>query len=140
MMFRHINSASEQGFSLRMMALLLTATVGAGGLSSARADPADGNDPVAKILARPLFSPSRRPAHDPETPVTATPVLTGMTREGTALTALLRLPDQPKVFRAREGQNFSGWEVTALSATSATLERDGQSVTLHLDFRHAPPP
>ncbi|MBS1103322.1 hypothetical protein JK202_09870 [Gluconobacter sp. Dm-62] len=95
---------------------------------------------VAKILARPLFAPTRLPAHGPQAATESMPILTGITRDGEALTALFRLPDQPKVFRAQKDQSFSGWKVATLSATAATLERGGQSVTLHLDFRHAPPP
>lgn len=89
---------------------------------------APGIDAFPQIIARPVFSPSRRlPAKDdPEVkPVAKAPDgrLVGIVfSEGTKV-ALIEDPSAKTVMRLQEGQTFGGWKVAAIGADRVILSR-----------------
>ncbi len=104
-----------------------------------------------EILARPLFSPTRRPApdtafDDPE-PLPQSPAsqisngdikLVGIIIEDENRFALLQTAPTLQTQRAQVGEVVDGWRITALKPSSATLERGAQAKTLVLERRSDP--
>lgn len=93
----------------------------------------------SEIVARPLFSPSRRPpAAQPESKVVADDTksetfdLIGVIISADSRMALLRTQDTSEVVRAIEGQSVAGWQVRAINPTEVVLERGGDSETLKI--------
>jgi hypothetical protein len=98
-----------------------------------------------EVLARPLFSSSRRPFLPPPPvvqqnaeastlPAPASPdlVVDGIWLQGNVKRAhLKRSGDDPGEWRL-VGDIQDGWRVTAITASNVTLMLDGQSVTLEL--------
>ena len=107
-------------------------------------------------LARPLFSPSRRPpakatvaasAPPPAAPAApvqdAPPAAPNFTLSGTAITtsdsfAIFAGPSPDQTFHLRKGEAHEGWTLSAIEPRSAVVTQGDQTVTL--DFPKAPPP
>lgn len=110
----------------------------------------------AEILARPVFSPSRRPpqARPPEPPpetiepppmeepaqpaIRRTPpsfVLRGVLLEKTKQAALIQTESHPDGLWLERGNNLDGWMVTRIGANGIDIESDGEtaSLTLYVD-------
>jgi hypothetical protein len=121
---------------------------------------------TSQILARPLFAQNRRPmlvaAHLPVRASVAAeslPRLAGTIRSNNALMAIFQsadtgfarpfpAPNMPRdaeppapsakpVVVGRDGM-VEGWRVQDITDETATLERDGRSVTLHISYANLP--
>jgi general secretion pathway protein N len=93
----------------------------------------------SEIVARPLFSPSRRPpSAQPESKVVANDTksetfdLIGVIISADSRMALLRTQDTSEVVRAIEGQSVGGWEVRTINPTQVVLERGSDSEVLKI--------
>ena len=97
-----------------------------------------------EIIARPLFSPSRRPPPKPR-PVVARPAprpvvrkspvrfeLLGILREPKQAVALLVARPGGLSYVVRQGDMMSGWKVARIAAREVTLEKNEQTITLKL--------
>ncbi|MCW0180781.1 MAG: hypothetical protein OJI70_03345 [Zavarzinia sp.] len=90
------------------------------------------------ILARPLFSPDRRPAAgDTDTAQGDAFAVIGIGTTAEAATALLRVGER-EVRRIRPGDTVNGWTVTGIEPGAVTLTRDGESLRLALGGAAAP--
>ena len=142
--------------------------VPAGGPSSGPAEDAGAVEnpfrdlPLESLSAtteRPLFSPTRRPppaaaapAQDPSPPPAQAPAPVASQPDGPPLTligtvlgaghpvAVLFNKLTRSVSTAHEGDEALGWQITTVSARSATAEKDGVSVTLNLPRPGDPTP
>ncbi len=100
-------------------------------LATTGALPVEASDLSAfdEIVARPLFSPTRRPPPARQQTVTATVVqpetfaLIGVIISTEGRMALLRTIATDEVQRAVEGQSVGGWEVGAINPTQVVLQR-----------------
>lgn len=90
-----------------------------------------------ELLARPLFHMTRRP---PEIATVAEPVpvivtlsLTGIVENDNVQVALMKLSNNPELFRARVGDKIRNWEVVEITPTSVTvITPDGASEVITL--------
>ena len=102
--------------------------------------PAENAAPwVATILARPLFSPTRRPpapSAEPARPVAEMPRLAGVLVSETGSEAIFARPGQ-KPTVARTGERIGPYLVTSISAGEVTLSGPAGAVTLHPVFASA---
>jgi len=95
----------------------------------------------AEVLARPLFSPTRRPAPDAQAASEAQS--SGLTLVGIVISpsehhALIEHGQPPRLERVVEGQQLDGWTVEAILPDAVTFRRADQS--LELKAKDAPPP
>jgi hypothetical protein len=112
------------------------------GLDSSAAPPAEFTLPpleqFSEIVARPLFSQSRRPPSEraDTAPEIAQPlpvrsafnlILTGVVISAEGRMALLQRPKSPDLIRALLGQEIDGWSVELIEADRVTL-RQGEIV------------
>ncbi|MBV8615827.1 MAG: hypothetical protein JOY66_18945 [Acetobacteraceae bacterium] len=102
--------------------------------------PAENAAPwVATILARPLFSPTRRPpapSAEPARPVAEMPRLAGvLVSEAGSEAIFARAGQKPTV--ARTGERIGPYLVTSISAGEVTLSGPTGTVTLHPVFASA---
>ena len=95
-----------------------------------------------EVLARPLFSQSRRPP--PVSSSAITPVaqpdesdavlqLLGIVLTPDKRMALIQSKDATDVIRVFEGQSVSGWQVHLIKATQVVLRRGNEDEVLKLD-------
>lgn len=85
-----------------------------------------------EIVARPLFSPGRRPAAgDAAASEDESLVVIGIGTTTESSTALLRT-GEGQVRRIRVGDDVNGWTVAAIEPAAITLTRDGESRRLGL--------
>ena len=110
---------------------------------SANAEPAgpDADTVITQgaqeLLARPLFHMTRRP---PEIATVAEPVpvivtlsLTGIVENDNVQVALMKLSNNPQLFRARVGDKIQNWEISEITPTSVTvITPDGASEVISL--------
>lgn len=109
--------------------------------SSAVRQAADLDKMVATILARPLFSPSRRPAAaaldaSAVQGRASLPKLSGIIHAPDLRRAIFQSPgsEKPVVTDVGEGQAINDWTVQDIGPESVTLIRDGQTVLLTPTF------
>jgi len=109
----------------------------------------------SEALARPLFSPERRPfvpqavmpeAALPDVPgaVEAAPrpeplSVVGVFIHGTGRRALLVSPSRPEGEWLRVGSKIAGWEVMRIERNSVALAQSGDALTLQLNVDNTPP-
>lgn len=94
-----------------------------------------------EVLARPLFSESRRPppvsssAVTPDTSSDDNPVLQllGIILTPDKRMALIQSKDATDVVRVFEGESVSGWQVHLIKATQVVLKRGSEDEVLKLD-------
>lgn len=89
------------------------------------------------LLDRPLFHMTRRPpvveAAPAPVPVVVTLSLTGIVENDNVQVALMRLSNQPDLFRARVGEKVGNWEIAAITQTSVTvINPDGMREVIDL--------
>lgn len=85
-----------------------------------------------EIVARPLFSPGRRPAAgDAAASEDESLVVIGIGTTAESSTALLRT-GEGQVRRIRVGDDVNGWTVAVIEPAAITLTRDGESRRLGL--------
>ncbi|WPO98444.1 type II secretion system protein N [Pseudomonas sp. HR96] len=98
---------------------------------------------LAVAWQHPLFSPTRQPDQGPAAAVSnplAGLTLGGVISQGQAQWALLRQAGHPPL-KLRLGDSLEGgWTLHALSRSSATFERQGQTQTLNLPLVRLPAP
>ena len=110
-----------------------------GGASPGAAGPPVQRDArVTEILARPLFSPDRRPAASAARSVSGLPRLTGIVVTGAGKFAIFAAPGKAVV--AEEGGRLGAYEVTAISDAGVTLVGPAGATTLRPVFDPSPPP
>jgi hypothetical protein len=102
--------------------------------------------PIAAILARPLFSPSRRPAQSNTGKVVddgglADSRLTGIVIEAGRRFAIFA-PEGAKALTVTEGETVSGWRVESISPREVALSGPDGTKTLQPKFdpNLSPPP
>jgi hypothetical protein len=104
-----------------------------------RAPAEDAGPWVATILARPLFSPTRRPpapSAGPAKPTAEMPRLAGVLVSEAGGEAIFARPGQ-KPTVARTGDRVGPYLVTSISAGEVTLSGPAGAVTLHPAFASA---
>nr|WP_294529035.1 hypothetical protein [uncultured Rhodopila sp.] len=111
-----------------------------GGGSAGAAGEAPGRRDVrlAAILARPLFSPDRRPAASAARSVSGLPRLTGIVVTGSRKLAIFAGPGKAMV--AEEGVRLGAYEVTAISDAGVTVAGPEGTTVLRPIFDPASPP
>jgi hypothetical protein len=110
-----------------------------GGGSAGAADARSQRDVrVRAILARPLFSPDRRPAAAAARSIAGLPRLTGIVVTGTRKVAIFAAPGKAVV--AEEGLRLGAYEVTAISDAGVTVAGPEGTTMLRPIFDPAPPP
>jgi hypothetical protein len=95
---------------------------------------------LSPLFDRPLFSQTRRPPAEPDTPpatepAAATPpefVLRGVIVSPQSRRALLQTSGDGKLSRVREGETVEGWEVTAISPRKVTLRQAENVIEIRL--------
>jgi hypothetical protein len=115
-------------------------------LSAPRPLPAAPAPPIATILARPLFSPSRRPPHsdlgnDADAGGLSDSRLAGIVVEPGRRFAIFA-PTGAKPLVVTEGETVSGWRVESISPTEVALSGPDGTKTLQPKFdpNFSPPP
>jgi hypothetical protein len=101
----------------------------------------DGEKPTySEVVARPLFSPSRRPHTaapasqvEASTSKSETFDLIGVIISADRRMALLRGQASSEVLRAIEGQNIDGWEVRTIKPSQVVLGRGDDSEVLEIN-------
>ncbi len=110
----------------------------AGGPGAA-AVPVDRRDVrLSAILARPLFSPDRRPAASAARSVSGLPRLSGIVVTGSRKVAIFAAPG--KAIVAEEGLHLGAYDVTAISDAGVTVVGPEGTTVLRPLFDPAPPP
>nr|WP_294502387.1 hypothetical protein [uncultured Rhodopila sp.] len=110
-----------------------------GGDAAAVADPPGQRDgQLAAILARPLFSPDRRPAAGAARSISGLPRLTGIVVTGSRKLAIFAGPGKPMV--AEQGMRLGAYEVTAISDAGVTVAGPEGTSVLRPIFDPSPPP
>jgi hypothetical protein len=113
------------------------AVPGAG--SAGAAEPVGQRDArVTAILARPLFSPDRRPAASAARSVSGLPRLTGIVVTAGHKVAIFATPGKAVV--AEEGVRLGAYEVTAISDSGVTVAGPEGTTMLRPVFDPSPPP
>ncbi len=87
----------------------------------------------AEVLARPLFSPTRRPALDAQAASDAQSsgfTLVGIVIAAGERRALIEHGQPPRLERVVEGQELDGWTVDAIQPNAVALRRADQHVEL----------
>ena len=96
---------------------------------------------VAEILARPLFSPSRRPA--PGAAVSSNeaslPRLAGVIGTPDGAVAIFQPEGDAKPVLAHGGDHVGAWQVTRIGSSAVYLERGADRITLNPRFSTASP-
>ena len=134
------------------------AAAGAATLPPSQAMAALSLDPAqeAVILARPLFSPTRRPPPPPSSATAAgggtetkpsvpqpPPMnftLVGIVRDPASSLALVQPSDGKPVLSLQAGQELGGWKLVSIGIDSASFRNGAAVRELVLDYRKAPPP
>jgi hypothetical protein len=91
-----------------------------------------------EIAARPLFTPTRRPAPAAAPPSTYTPgqfVLQGVIVAGGARTAMLREKSTGKMHRVEAGRDVNGIRVAKIEAEAVTLTQGADQEVLQLQVQ-----
>ena len=130
-----------------VVALVLAPAAGAGQQGGVGEGQASGPErgTAGAMLARPLFSPTRRPpppppsaalpplsAPDPSRPSTPNIALSGVIVGPGGGVALVRGPRNAAPVRVRLGATVEGWTVAEIRPRAVVLHRDGQSATVDL--------
>jgi hypothetical protein len=95
---------------------------------------------LSATVARPLFSPSRRPpgpvAQAPAPPAPPVPppdlVLAGIVMDGERARAVVRVGAEKKILHAQIGDNIDGWTVSEIEGRKLVLSLDGRFATFML--------
>jgi hypothetical protein len=110
-----------------------------GGAPVAAAEPLSQRDVrLAAILARPLFSPDRRPAASAARSVSGLPRLTGIVVTGSHKVAIFAAPGKAVV--AEEGVRLGAYEVMAIGDAGVTVAGPEGTTVLRPIFDPSPPP
>lgn len=106
---------------------------------TAAAEPPERQDVrLAAILARPLFSPDRRPAASGARSVSGLPRLSGIVLSGSHKLAIFA--GSGKAIVAEEGARIGAYDVTAISDAGVTVVGPEGTTVLRPLFDPSPPP
>ena len=99
----------------------------------------DRNNQVSALLARPPFSPSRRPEHTAATqeaaaPGEGMPRLAGIFSVGSERHAIFAMPGQDDQMVVAEGGQLAGWTVRRIAVDAVTIDGPEGSRTLETAF------
>jgi general secretion pathway protein N len=88
--------------------------------------PMPSREAYSEILARPLFTPSRRPPEPVEStprqaPAPLTITLAGIAMSADQRIAIVQTGNPPRVLRLAEGQQLDGWTVITIAADRLVL-------------------
>jgi hypothetical protein len=93
---------------------------------------------VAAVLARPLFSPDRRPAHGPAAGVGAAdpalPRLAGIISSSIEAVAIFQGTAGTKPVVARHGETVDGWTVMTIAVGQVILRKANNQITVTPQF------
>jgi general secretion pathway protein N len=95
---------------------------------------------VATILARPLFSPDRRPLETGGEAEAGPGRLTGVMVTSTGKTAIFAGPANGRPLAVREGEHVGRDIIASISADAVTIVGSGGQRILHPSFDPNPPP
>jgi hypothetical protein len=110
------------------------------GAPAARAAPLEHRDErLGIILARPLFSPDRRPAASGARSVSGLPRLAGIVVTGSRKVAIFAAPSGGKPVVADEGGRLGAYDVKAINADGVTVVGPEGAMVLRPIFDPAPP-
>ncbi|CAA7621448.1 hypothetical protein [Magnetospirillum sp. UT-4] len=85
----------------------------------------------AAMVERPLFAPTRRPAAPAAAAAAAVELeLVGVALAGERRLALLRRKGETRIHRLAEGGALAGWRLDAVAPGTASLSRDGLTLSL----------
>ncbi|MBV8576664.1 MAG: hypothetical protein JOZ58_16730 [Acetobacteraceae bacterium] len=108
---------------------------------AAQAAPSDSHDEqLNTILARPLFSPNRRPAASGARSVSGLPRLAGIVVTGSRRTAIFAAPPGGKLVVADEGTRIGAYDVKGISEAGVTVVGPEGTTVLRPMFDAASPP
>jgi hypothetical protein len=120
-------------------ALVRPLPVAPAGAPAAQAEPGDRRDErLAVILARPLFSPDRRPAAGARS-VSGLPRLAGIVVTGSRKVAIFAAPPGGKPVVADEGGRLGVYDVKTISEDGVTVVGPEGAMVLRPIFDPAPP-
>jgi general secretion pathway protein N len=124
------------------VALVRPLSAAPAGAPAAQAEPSERRvDWLNTILARPLFSPNRRPAASGSRSVGGLPRLAGIVVTGSRKAAIFAAPPgggRPVV--ADEGMRLGAYDVKAISEAGVTVVGPEGTTVLRPIFDSAPPP
>ncbi|MFL5256696.1 MAG: hypothetical protein ACJ8AI_28130 [Rhodopila sp.] len=122
-------------------ALVRPLPVVSAGAPATQAKPADRRDDrLAVILARPLFSPDRRPAAAGARSISGLPRLAGIVVTGSRKVAIFAAPPGGKPVVADEGERLGVYDVKTISEDGVTVVGPEGAMVLRPIFDPAPPP
>jgi hypothetical protein len=110
------------------------------GAPAARGEPSESRDErLGIILARPLFSPDRRPAASGARSVSGLPRLAGIVVTGSRKVAIFAAPSGGKPVVADEGGRLGAYDVRAINEDGVTVVGPEGALVLRPIFDPAPP-
>ena len=112
--------------------------VAAGGQSAPAVPQGQRDTRLAAILARPLFSPDRRPAASGARSISGLPRLSGIVITGSRKVAIFAAASG-KAIVAEEGLQLGAYDVTAISDSGVTVAGPEGTMVLRPLFDPAPP-
>jgi hypothetical protein len=95
---------------------------------------------LTEILARPIFSPDRRPIGPGPKSVAGLSRLTGIIVTGSRKVAIFEAPSGGKPEVATEGSHVNAYEVTAISSAGVTVVGPGGTTVMTPIFDAVPSP
>jgi general secretion pathway protein N len=104
---------------------------------------AQADEQYPEFTARPLWTPTRRPAPAAAAPSTYTPgqfVLQGVIVAGNSRTAMLREKSNGRLHRVEAGKQLNGITVAEISPDSVTLSQGADREVVPLQVQKAAPP
>jgi hypothetical protein len=93
---------------------------------------------IDAALARPLFSPARRPPSTAVSPDAPLPRLAGTIKVGHEVVALFAPDAATRLVVVRQDADIAGWTVVDIANDAVVLARNGQRVRLGLAFADRP--
>jgi hypothetical protein len=92
-----------------------------------------------EILARPVFSPDRRPIGPGAHSIAGLSRLTGIVVNGSSKVAIFAAPAGGKPIVAEEGSHINAYEVKAINDSGVTVIGPGGTIVMTPNFDVAPP-
>ncbi|WP_428487843.1 hypothetical protein [Rhodopila sp.] len=94
---------------------------------------------LSEILARPVFSPDRRPVDSGTHSVAGLSRLTGIVVTGSRKIAIFAAPSGEQPIVVEEGSHINAFEVTSITSAGVTVVGPGGSAVMTPVFDPAPP-
>jgi hypothetical protein len=94
---------------------------------------------IRTVLARPLFSPDRKPSGNLVAAGIELPRLSGIVASADAAVAIFQPAGGGRSVVVRHGESVAGWEVTAVALDAVDLRKGGERIVLRPRFTDAGP-